>query len=160
MQFYTFYLDEESSKPVTIITPFGIFSCNRVPMGLKTAPGFAQARIEEVLRDIDEDIEIYIDDIEVFTESWEKHLAILTPVLSRLEENGFTANPRICEWDVNETEWLGYWLAPEGLKPWSKKDDAVLKITPPTNATELRNFWAWSMDTLIKVEAPREASLP
>ena len=33
-----------------------------------------------------EDIGIYIDDIGVFTDSWEKHLAILTQVLSRLEK--------------------------------------------------------------------------
>ena len=50
-------------------------SYNRVRMGLKTAPGFAQARMEEVLRNI-EDIEIYIDDIGAFTDSWEKHLQL------------------------------------------------------------------------------------
>ena len=62
-------------------------------MGLKTAPGFAQARVEEVLRNI-EDSEIHIDDIGVFTDCWDKHLATLIQVLSRLKENGFTVNPR------------------------------------------------------------------
>ena len=76
MQFYTFELDEESKKLCTIVTPFGPYCYNRVPMGLKISPGYAQARMEEVLRGID-DIECYIDDIGVFSNRWQKHLTVL-----------------------------------------------------------------------------------
>ena len=42
-------------------TPFGIFQCNRVPMGLANSPAVAQSRMEEVLRGVeDPDIYIYI----------------------------------------------------------------------------------------------------
>ena len=61
-------------------------------------------------------------------------------ILGKLEENNFIINPRKCEWAIKETNWLGYWLTPEGIKPWTKKGDAILKMKPPSNTTELRTF--------------------
>ena len=139
MQYYTFELDDESKKLCTIVTPFGPYCYNRLPMGLSTSPGYAQARMEELLRDIEED-SVYLDDIGVFTGTWEDHLVALERTLAILEKNNFTINPLKCEWAVKETDWLGYWLTPNGLKPWVKKVDSILKMKPPSTATEIRTF--------------------
>ncbi len=65
---------------------------------------------------------------------------MVATILRQLCENGFTINPHKCEWAVKETDWLGYWLAPQGLKPWKKKIDAILHMDHSCNATELRIF--------------------
>ena len=139
MQFYSFELTEKAKNLCTIVTPFGAYWYNRAPMGLRNSPAFAQARMEELLRDIEE-ADIYIDNIGVFTETWEEHLKALTTVLNLLEKKGFTINPRKYEWAVRETDWLGYWVTPDGLKPWKKRVNAILKLQPPKSAAEVRTF--------------------
>jgi hypothetical protein len=64
----------------------------------------------------------------------------LHTILQHLHDHGFAINPLKREWVVKETDWLGYWLIPHGLKPWIKKIDAVLHIDRPCTLTELQRL--------------------
>ena len=59
---------------MTIVTEFGKFRYNRLPMGMYASGDIFQANVDELLGDI-EDIKTYIDDILVLSkDSFEKHI--------------------------------------------------------------------------------------
>ena len=140
MQFYTFELDEESSWLCVIVTPFGKYRYLRLPMGVCNSPDFAQEIMEDIFKDMLKDIDVFIDDIGIFDNDFDAHMEKVGRVLTRLQENGFTVNPLKCEWAVQETDWLGYWFTPTGIKPWKKKIDAILKLDSPKTVSDLRAF--------------------
>ena len=139
MQYYCFELDDSSKDLCTITTPFGNYRYNRLPMGIKQSPDIAQANMENLFRDFDE-VDVYIDDSGIFSNNWKPHIESIHKVLSLLLKANFTVNPLKCEWAVQETDWLGYWLTPYGLKPWRKKIDAILALNRPQTIKDLRSF--------------------
>jgi hypothetical protein len=88
-------------------------------MGITVAPDFAQEIMDNIFRELPE-VDVYLDDVGVFTSDWPSHLTTFCHGLQLLETNGFTVHPLKCEWGVQETDWLGYWLTPSCLKPWAK----------------------------------------
>ncbi len=139
MQYYTFTLDEQSKDLMTIVTPFGEYCYDVLPMGLKCSPNFTQETMKNIFCNID-DAEVYINDIGAFSPNWEHHFKLLCTILTKLQENNFAVNLLKCDWAVKETDWLGYWLTPTNLKPWKKKIDAVLKMEAPKTLKKLRGF--------------------
>ena len=139
MMFYCFELDQASKELCTIITPFGKFQYQRLPMGIKVSPDFAQSMIKKILVDLD--IDPYLDDLGIWTKgSFGEHLLIVDKVLERLAENGMKCNPLKCQWGVEEAVFLGHHMTPTCVKPMRKKIDAVLKMGAPTTNTEVRSF--------------------
>ena len=68
MQYYTFLLDEASRNLCTFATPFGLYRYCRLPMGVGESPDITTENMHLVLDGI-EDIEFYMDDIGVFSNS-------------------------------------------------------------------------------------------
>ena len=95
-------------------------------MGVLESPDIVQEFMENLLRDLLEEIVVYIDDILVTNHDWNSPLILLDLVLARLEDAGFSVNPLKCEWTVKETDFLGHRMTPSRIKPWKKKVDPII----------------------------------
>ena len=139
MMFYCFEMDEESKRLCTITTPFGKYQYNRVPMGIKVSPDFAQSMIKKILQGLD--IDAYMDDLGIWTKgSFDDHMHIVDTVLERLTANGMKCNPLKCKWGVKEAHFLGHYMTPDGVTPMRNKIEAVLKLGRPTDKSQVRSF--------------------
>jgi transposase InsO family protein len=139
MMFYAIELTDRAKDLCVISTVYGNYRYRRAPMGMRNSPAFAQSIIEDTLRDID-GLEVYIDDVGVWSNDWKSHVEVLSKIFAALETKGFAVNPLKCEFGVEESDFLGHWITPQGIKPWAKKVQAVMQMDRPKNASQIRTF--------------------
>ena len=140
MGYYTIRLDPDASRICTIIFPWGKYSYKRLPMGIAGSPDIFQAKMSELMATL-EFVRTYLDDLLCITKGdLEDHLQRLREVLIRLRDAGLKINADKSKFCAHETEYLGYVLTRDGIKPQSNKVQAILALTPPTNVKELRRF--------------------
>ena len=140
MGYYTIRLDPDASRICTIIFPWGKYSYKRLPMGVAGSPDIFQAKMLELMAAL-EFVRTYLDDLLCITKgSLEDHLEKLRLVLTRLQDAGLKVNAKKSNFCAHETEYLGYILTRDGIKPQTNKVQAILALKPPTFVKELRIF--------------------
>ena len=135
-------MDKDDMEKTAFVTPFGLWEFTRMPFGLCNAPATFQRLMQRCLGDQAlSSLLIYLDDIIVFSGTFEEHLKRLELVFSRLRSHGLKAKPRKCSFFKTEVKYLGHLVrAGEGVRPDPDKV-AVVKDWPlPTTTSELRSF--------------------
>ena len=85
-------------------------------MEVKVSPDVAHDMITKILARLY--VVCYIDDCEVWTNStFEEHMEVVDKVLKWLVDAGMKYNPLKCDWTVEETDFLGYWMTSTAIKP-------------------------------------------
>ena len=82
----------------------------------------------------------YIDDIVVFSNSWEEHVGHVQEVLSRLREAGLTASPKKCRWGGRVVEFLGHKLGEGMMSIPNRRVEAIRSFVRPRTKKFLRSF--------------------
>ena len=88
-------------------------------------------------------VNVYVDDIIIFSSSLEDHLNHLRQVVSKLLEAGLKLKPSKCHFARAEVEYLGFQVTPKGLEPTKLLVRAVEEFPVTTSLKELQRFWGW-----------------
>ncbi|GBG73271.1 hypothetical protein CBR_g12990 [Chara braunii] len=89
---------------------------------------------------LDRFVLLYFDDILVYSWIFEDHLEHLRRVLETLRRAKYKASRDKCEFVRQELEYLGHFVRPEGISPWSDKIQAIQEWSEPRNVTDIRSF--------------------
>ena len=94
MGYLSIPLTEESKKLLTIVTPFGFYECQVLPMGVMPSTDIFQPRMVDIFAAmIENKPDPYFDDIlHCQGANFDKHLAGLDEILRRLKEAGMQVN--------------------------------------------------------------------
>ena len=118
-----------------------LYEFNQLPFGLCNAPATFSRLMDCALAGLAWNICLYyLDDIIVFSASWEEHLERLRAVFEQLRRANLKLGAAKCHLATREVSFLGYKVTPEGLEPEPKLMEAIEKLTPPTSFTEVRSF--------------------
>ena len=113
-------------RPKTAFTmPMGLFQFRVMPFGLSGAPATFQRMMDLLLQGTGEFAAAYIDDLVVYSDTWEAHCHHLQQVLKRLSDNGLTAKPAKCQFGMQKCVYLGYVVGNGQVCPQESKLKAV-----------------------------------
>ena len=136
-------IDPASADKTAFVTRKGTFRFKVLSFGLSNAPALFQRLMDLVLAGLAWDIcLVYLDDIIVMSETFDRHLERLEAVFDRLRRAGLKLHPSKSRLFQVRTKFLGHIVSGEGISPDEEKIRAVRDWPTPSNLTEARGFVA------------------
>ena len=154
-------LAPNSKEKTAFVTDSGLYEFNVMPFGLCNAPATFQRFMDATLAGLKwKNLLVYMDDIIIFSSTFEEHLKDVDEVLNRLRDANVTLNQNKCEFCKEKIHYLGHVISAAGIQPNPEKVASLLKKKSPSNVKELNNWLGISgyyrsfIDNYAKICAP------
>lgn len=139
--YWQIFLDPETKDRTTFVTSEGSYCFNRMPFGLCNAAPSFQKLLQTVFRSsLYKHLLVYIDDLLVYSNTFEDHVSHLQEVFDKLQEANLRLHPEKCQFALPKVKFLGHILSSSGVAVDPDKVEKVKVFPRPTNVTQLRQF--------------------
>lgn len=137
--FWQVPLTDRAKEISAFVTPEGLYQYKVMPFGMKNSPATFQRLINKVIANL-EDCEAYIDDVIIYSETWEKHLETIREFFRKLSEAKLTINLSKTEFGQAQVTYLGHVVGRGQVQPVNAKVEAIIKFPRPENKKQLMRF--------------------
>ncbi|GFX01697.1 hypothetical protein TNCV_4279771 [Trichonephila clavipes] len=129
-------LSKTAQRYAAFCTSFGTYRPLRMSFGLKNAPYFFSKLMAELLNGLEDFVVPYLDDIAIFSDTWESHIKHMETVLQRIKRAKLTIKPSKCKFAQQNVKFLGHIVGQGFRTPSEIKVQAVLEFPTPRTKTK------------------------
>lgn len=135
-------MDPDDAKKTAFCTSNGgLYEFTVMSMGLVSAPATFERLMERVLAGLHwKTCLIYLDDVIVFSNTFEDHVSRLDDVLACIGKAGLKVSPKKCSLFQEKVNFLGHVVSKQGISTDPTKVAAVKDWKTPSNVREVRSF--------------------
>ncbi|PIO65756.1 reverse transcriptase [Teladorsagia circumcincta] len=133
-------VDEASKELLTINTHRGLLSFNRLPFGVKSAPGIFQQIMDSMIAE-QNGCAAYLDDVIVTGRTMEEHTANLEALFERIHEFGFRVRVEKCSFLMPQIRYLGNIIDANGRHPDLPKQRSSRRCHHPETSDNYDHSW-------------------
>jgi Reverse transcriptase (RNA-dependent DNA polymerase) len=133
-------LAENSQECQSIETPFGVFTQTRVLHGTTNATAHMQACIEQLLKNIRDNVAIWLDDVAPHGATETEYLDALEEFFRRVQQARLKLYANKVTLISDTVTICGRIISRDGVKYSPKSFQALLDMPEPANASELHQY--------------------
>lgn len=124
------------------VTQEGHYQWTCLPFGLKTSPAIFQRILGNIIRKngLTEFAVNFIDDILIFSKTFDEHIAHLKRLLEAIREEGFRLKLTKCKFACDTVKYLGHILQKNTITPLKDNLKSIKDFPIPQNRKQIRQF--------------------
>ena len=140
--FWSIPLKIQDRYKTAFVTQEGHFQWTCLPFGLKTAPAIFQRILSNIIRKykLSSFAVNFIDDILIFSKSFEEHITHLSRLLEAILTEGFRLKFSKCIFANNYAKYLGHIIENNSIRPLKDYLTAVKNFPVPKTRKNIRQF--------------------
>ena len=135
-------IKEGDEEKAAFVTSEGLFEPTVMFFGLTNSPATFQTMMNAILQPVilEGHVQVYIDDILVYTSTKEEHRTLVRRVLQILKENRLFLKPEKCEFEKDHVDYLGVVVSANGVAMDHEKVKAIADWPIPKKLVHVQEF--------------------